>query len=250
MLIDSPKNPRVKAWRRLQTKTGRAEAVSFLVEGPHLVAEALAGGAPIHELILSEGVAPPEGLAGNIPLIHVSARVMKDISETESPQGIIAVCGFSHEPPPAPNAGGFLLLHGVQDPGNVGTMIRTASAAGLAGVIAGPGSADIYNGKTVRASQGAIFQLPVFHAALDPWILRFRSAGIPVYAADARGGVPYREIQPSQHFALIVGNESAGLPEEIIQHAGQSVHIPIRGHAESLNVAVAAGILLFHLAAN
>lgn len=249
MVIDSPKNPRVKAWRRLQSKNGRAEAASFLVEGPHLVSEAIAGGAPIHELILSEGVAPPEGLAGNIPVIRVTQRVMKEIAETETPQGMVAVCGFSHESPPHPTAGGFLLLHNVQDPGNVGTMIRTASAAGLAGVIAGPGTADIYNGKVVRASQGAIFHLPVFHAAIDSWISRLQSANVPVYAADARGGVSFRNVEPARQFALIVGNEAAGLPAEVVERADKPIHIPIKGHAESLNVAIATGILLFHLSA-
>ncbi|HEU5141293.1 MAG TPA: RNA methyltransferase, partial [Bacillales bacterium] len=147
MYIESKKNPRVKEWKKLHMKKGRDRSGLFLIEGYHMVEEALAGNVEVVEVIFQERAdLPLEWELDDIPLYAVTTSVLKEISETQNPQGIAAVCrkresSFSVEPD-----GKYLCIDAVQDPGNVGTMIRTADAAGLTAVILGEGCADPYNG--------------------------------------------------------------------------------------------------------
>ncbi|KPD01469.1 putative TrmH family tRNA/rRNA methyltransferase [Geobacillus sp. BCO2] len=142
-----------------------------------------------------------------------------------------------------------LLIDAVQDPGNLGTMIRTADAAGIDAVILGEGCADLYNAKVVRATQGSLFHLPVVNGDLAQWIARFKEQGIPVYGTALEKAVDYRTVPLSSSFALLVGNEGSGIRPELLGLTTENVYIPIYGQAESLNVAVAAGILLYSLQA-
>ncbi|AKU26009.1 MULTISPECIES: TrmH family RNA methyltransferase [Geobacillus] len=245
--IESPKNARVKQWKKLLTKKGRDETGLFLLEGFHLVEEAVKSRAPLVELMVDERTAIPPGWDVSVPVVIVTEAVMKAISSTETPQGIAAVC--RQLPAELEGVKTALLIDAVQDPGNLGTMIRTADAAGIDAVILGEGCADVYNPKVVRATQGSLFHLPVVKGDLAQWIARFKEQGIPVYGTALENAVDYRTVPPSSSFALLVGNEGSGVRREWLEMTTETIYIPIYGQAESLNVAVAAGILLYSLQA-
>ncbi|MCP8967402.1 TrmH family RNA methyltransferase [Ectobacillus ponti] len=244
--IDSPQNARAKQWKKLLTKKERDKSGLFLVEGFHLVEEALKADV-VRELIISESVEVPHGWdTRNAELYLVSEALAKGLSDTEAPQGIFAVCG-KPEADILVQDGRFLLLDGVQDPGNLGTMIRTADAAGLTAVILGEGTVDLYNSKVLRSTQGSLFHLPVIKGRLEDWVHKLRDNGVAVYGTALEGAVPFTEAPAGGSFALIMGNEGSGVRPELLGECDRSLYIPIHGAAESLNVAVAAGILTYYL---
>ncbi|MFC0557882.1 TrmH family RNA methyltransferase [Halalkalibacter alkalisediminis] len=245
--IDSVKNEHVKRWKKLKTKKGRETTGRFLIEGYHLVEEAIKAQKLVEYILLTEGANPPATLSlQNEDVIIVSDQIMKELSETETPQGIAAVCVLPSEPDVERLEGQFLLIDRVQDPGNLGTMIRTADAAGMTGVILGEGSVDVFNSKVIRASQGSIFHLPVMKGNLQEWVLRLKHAMIPVFGTSLQGASSYTAIEPQAQFAIIMGNEGEGMSASLLEMTDQNIYIPIHGKAESLNVAVATGILLYY----
>lgn len=244
--ITSAKNVRIKAWRRLLDPQGRQEAGAFLIEGPHLVAEALAVRLDDVQVLLVEEGKPVPTHAPETEVCTLSPKAMAALCDVQQPQGVAAICRMRPAPlEPAP--GRFLLLDDVRDPGNLGTLIRTADAAGLDAVVVGETCVDPYNPKALRASQGSIFHLPVVQGELASWIAGLRACGVPVYGTVVRGGLPYHAISPQRHFALLLGNEAHGVSARLLVETDANVTIPLPGHAESLSVAVAGGILLFHL---
>lgn len=246
-VLQSSKNPRVKEWKKLHTKKGRDKTGTYLIEGNHLIEEALKTD-HIIELMLQNSLPVPDiAIEEQIPVTFISSEISRTISATETPQGIFAVCKKNvSEPDPAVHKR-FLLLDGVQDPGNIGTMIRTADAAGLDAVIFGEGTGDLYNPKVIRSAQGSHFHLKFASGSLREWIERFKSHDIPVYGTALCRAVPYKEVPPAKAFAFIVGNEGAGVSQEVLDLTDKNLFIPIYGKSESLNVAVAAGILMYHL---
>ncbi|EUJ44368.1 TrmH family RNA methyltransferase [Paenilisteria rocourtiae] len=248
-MIKSTKNDRVKNWRKLQTKKGRQQEFSYLVEGFHLVEEALRQDGLVTELIIAPSVKIPEGWnTTNIPVFYVNKEVATSISETITDQGIFAVVKM--EDPEIMMLFGkkFLLLDGVQDPGNVGTLIRTADAAGYDAVVLGRGSADLYNPKVIRSTQGSHFHIPVLQANLLHWVERFEEEGVPIFGAVLDDtATKLQEVEPRETLALMVGNEGNGIQAELQTRLTHKVYIPIYGASESLNVAVAAGILMYGL---
>jgi TrmH family RNA methyltransferase len=246
--IESKKNPRVKEWKKLHTKKGRDKSGCFFIEGYHLIGEALKSDVEIIDLVIEEGTEiPAQWHDDRISFCEVTGGVMKDISDTETPQGVIAVCRKPKVSLPKNLRGQFLLIDGVQDPGNIGTMIRTADAAGLTAVILGKGCADPYNGKVLRATQGSLFHLPVEEGDLFEWVKEFKRQQVPVYGTALQGGKTYTDVFTNEYFALIVGNEGNGVDPALLKETDEKLYIPIHGHAESLNVSVAAGILLYGL---
>ncbi|ASA97726.1 RNA 2'-O ribose methyltransferase, SpoU family [Anoxybacillus flavithermus TNO-09.006] len=244
--IESPKNERVKQWKKLLTKKGRDKTGLFLIEGFHLVEEAVKSGVHIEELIVAEhAVIPASWNISHIPMTIVTDEVIKAISDTETPQGIAAVCKQMHWN--VDDIQTALFIDAVQDPGNVGTIIRTADAAGIDAVVVGEGSVDIYNAKVIRATQGSLFHFPVIKGDIGQWIAHFQNRHIPIYGTSLQNGVDYRSVSPSSSFALIVGNEGSGVNDKWLQQTTANLYVPIYGKAESLNVAVATGILLYHL---
>lgn len=246
--IESKKNPRVKEWKKLQTKKGRDRSGCFLIEGYHLVEEALDAGVTLTEVIV-QGKAdlPLEWNLDDLAIYEVTTSVMKDISETEHPQGVAAVCRKRELSLPEDLKGQYLLVDAVQDPGNVGTMIRTADAAGLKGIVLGEGCTDPYNGKVLRATQGSLFHLPVVEGDLYQWVDELKRQQVCVFSTALEDGQTYTSIQAPDHFALIVGNEAGGVDPTLLDKSDQQLTIPIEGKAESLNVSVATGILLYGL---
>ena len=245
--IESMQNARVKQWKKLLGKKERDKSRKFLVEGFHLVEEALKNGL-VEDIILKEGTDLP--LTWNLEssdLFTVHNDVFAALADTDTPQGIIAVC---HKPRFELEEGGLetiLLIDRVQDPGNIGTMIRTADAAGFSAVILGDGCADPYSPKVVRSTQGSLFHLPILKGNLGDWINRLQASGVKVFGTALQGAKPYREIERADRFALLVGNEGSGVSKELLEKTDQNVYIPIYGQSESLNVAVAAGILMYGL---
>ena len=155
---------------------------------------------------------------------------------------------FEREEIPAELSGRYLFLEDIQDPGNVGTIIRTADAAGFDGVFISRLSADIYNLKTLRSMQGSHFHLPVYRMDAADFIRLTQSSRLPILASTLSStSIDYREVNSRESFVLVMGNEGQGISPEMTAAANLLVHISMKGQAESLNVAVAAGILIFHL---
>jgi RNA methyltransferase, TrmH family len=243
--IHSSKNPQVKQWKKLHTKKEREKTNTFLVEGFHLVEEALKSADLVVELIVSEEVEIPQRINyGSVSMTVVHKEVVKELSETETSQGIFAVC----KQPKAnvENVKSYLFLDSIQDPGNLGTIIRTADAAGIDAVIVGDGSVDIYNSKVLRSAQGSHFHLPIVRGDLYHWVEKVKGLNIPIYGTSLENGTVYTEVKPSEHFALIMGNEGNGIQADLLTKTNQNLYIPILGKSESLNVAVAAGVLLYY----
>ncbi len=246
--IDSVKNPQVKTWKKLHTKKERDKLRLFFIEGFHLVEEALKTKEIIKELIITEQTdLPTNWNVDDVSVVIVTEDIMKTISETETPQGIAAVCHQTMNEEVLNTAKKVLLLDAVQDPGNVGTIIRTADAAGVEAVVIGEGSVDVYNGKAIRSTQGALFHLPVVKKNLHEVVNQLKERGVPVYGTSLENGQPYTNVQPPVSFALLVGNEGNGVSKELLEKTDGNLYIPIYGKSESLNVAVATGVLLYYL---
>lgn len=246
--IESTQNALVKHWKKLVTsKKDRDKSGEFIVEGFHLVEEALKKEGTILHLIIREDLELPAGwVTDNLQLIQVTKAVAKELVETEQSQGVFAHCRQpEHTSEEADSWKKLLFIDSVQDPGNIGTMIRTADAAGMDAVILGKGSADPFNPKTVRSAQGSHFHIPVVKGELGDWIDRAKSSGIKVIGTGLQNAVDHYNVDPLNQFALIVGNEGSGVAAEYLSKADDIVNIPLYGKAESLNVAIAAGILLY-----
>ncbi len=244
-VIESTRNGKVKAWRELHRRKGRAAAGLFLAEGPHLVEEAIRSGLRIEEIVLQRGVDTPVN-AGVCKVTAVTEHVMRAVCESETPQGVVAVCRLPAKEELPAARGSWLLLDGMQDPGNVGALIRTADAAGCTCVVCGTGSADPFGGKALRASQGSVFHVPVIRNGLQQTIAALKKSGMTVMAT-SMAGESYKGLGPQSDFALVMGSEGGGVSREVEALCDRCVTIPMRGRAESLNVAVAAGVLLFSL---
>lgn len=245
--IHSANNPQVKQWKKLLTKKERDKTNLFLVEGFHLVEEALIGDQIIEIIISEKKNLPPSWDYGSTPVTMVTDEIIDGLSDTEAPQGVLAVCRQREASSDIARGERFLLVDAVQDPGNLGTMIRTADAAGMDAVIVGEGSVDIYNPKVLRSAQGSHFHLPIIRGNLFEWVDELKAAQIPVYGTALENAKEYTDIQGQGKSALIVGNEGSGVNKDLLGLTTANLYIPIFGKSESLNVAVATGILLYHL---
>jgi TrmH family RNA methyltransferase len=250
-MISSTQNERVKYIRSLARRRVRQREGRFVVEGTRLIDEAArAGIEPVLALYTKSWGATPEGQRLSAWLAQAvegswlaSDRVLAACAGTQNPQGVMAVVPFVRL---EPHPGLILILDGLRDPGNLGTILRSAEACGVGQVILAPGTVDLYNPKVVRGAMGAHFRLPV--ASLDwPDITR-QVAGRAVWLADARGGTDYDRVDWGQPSALIVGGEAAGAGEEAASLASGRTSIPMTAGTESLNAAMAATVLLFEAA--
>lgn len=244
--IESIQNPKVKQWKKLLMKKERDKSGTFLVEGFHLVEEALKQSDSVMEIIVSDKTGlPPRWDSGEIPVTIVTEEISNSLSDTEAPQGIYAVCRQVQIE--VPEAKTYLLIDAVQDPGNLGTMIRTADAAGIDAVVVGKGSVDVYNSKVLRSAQGSHFHLPIIRGDLHDWVDKLHEKNISVYGTALEGASAYTDISTGESYALLVGNEGNGVSKELLAKTTANLYIPIYGKSESLNVAVATGILLYFL---
>ena len=243
-IITSKANSVVKNAKKLHQKKYRKSA--YLIEGWHLFEEAVQAGVMIEKIFALENYRGQ--LAAFPQTIWVSDDILLDLADSQTPQGIVAVVQKEEVGQAGLSQGKFLFLEDVQDPGNVGTIIRTADAAGFTGVIVSDKSADIYSLKTLRSMQGSHFHLPIYRMSSQRLLEEAKEAAIPVLATTlSKDSVDYRELPPIENFVLVMGNEGQGISSLMAESADQLVHISMKGQAESLNVAVAAGILIFHL---
>ena len=243
-IITSKANSVVKNAKKLHQKKYRKS--SYLIEGWHLFEEAVQAGVTIEKIFALESYR--DQLAAFPQTVWVSEDILLDLADSQTPQGIVAVVQKEEVGQADFRQGKFLFLEDVQDPGNVGTIIRTADAAGYTGVIVSDKSADIYSLKTLRSMQGSHFHLPIYRMSSQALLEEAKKAAIPVLATTlSKDSVDYRELPPIENFVLVMGNEGQGISPLMAESADQLVHISMKGQAESLNVAVAAGILIFHL---
>jgi len=245
---------RVKTARRLARRVNRAEHRLFLAEGPQAVREALAVPGCVREVFAVPGRYDDlDATAAGVPWHWVDEPALASLAETVHPQGVVAVCGFVDVPldqllTPRPRL--LALCADVRDPGNAGTVIRCADAAGAGGVLLTGSSVDPYNGKAVRASVGSLFHLPLAIEADTAAVVRqLQAHGVTVLAADGAGELDLDAATDDGRLAAptawLFGNEAWGLPEELAGLADHRVRIPIHGRAESLNLATAAAVCLY-----
>src|SRR5690625_4152327 len=243
-MITSVQNNQVKNWRKLQTKKYRTQSQRFLIEGFHLIEEAIKSDWEIETIIIQNGIDIPDWISKDLT-IHVNTHVFNEISQTETTQGIAAVVKMKELYPK--HDGIVLLVDAIQDPGNLGTIIRTADAAGLTKIFLGKGTVDPYNDKVIRASQGSIFHIPITQGNLLELIPELQAKHYMIVASTLENATNYMDIKPREKMGLIIGNEGAGINKDIVAIADKTVTIPIYGQAESLNVSVAAGILMYQM---
>lgn len=247
-MITSATNPKIKYARRLQTdRRFRRREQAFVVEGDRWLAELVRQAYPPALVFYTDDWLQTADNAHilaqlDAPVQMVSAELMALMSDTESPPGILAVVPVRLLPVPAqPSL--LLILDEITNPGNLGTMLRTAGAAGVDAVLLGPGCVDATNPKVVRGSMGALLRLPIH--ALDWAQIGALSAEMQVWLAAADGEMVYTAVNWHEPSALIVGNEARGASEAAVALATGRISIPMRDATESLNAAVAAGIILF-----
>ncbi|MCU1667338.1 MAG: tRNA/rRNA methyltransferase [Blastococcus sp.] len=250
------RSARIVAARKLTRRAGRDAAGLFLAEGRQAVSEALTDPGGVREVFVTEDAAAAhtELLAGtSVPVRLVTGKAAAGLSETVTPQGLVAVCALRDVPADAvvqnpPRLA--VALAELADPGNAGTVLRTADACGAGAVVFGVGSADPYGGKAVRSSAGSLFHLDVVRGApLEELLPALRDAGVTVLAADGGGEAALDEVSDDGRLTgpvlWLFGNEARGVPAGLAALADARVRIPMRGRAESLNLAAAAAICLY-----
>lgn len=240
MLITSVHNEHIKELVKLKEKKYRDESNTFLVETKHLVLEAYKAGL-IKELILEQDEIFPL----DVPITYVSKEVLKKLSSVESPSKVMAVVNKRE----LENTYGekVLILDRIQDPGNLGTIIRSAVAFNIKTIICSPDTVDFYNPKVVRASQGMMFHIPILVKDTKEVINELRENDYKIVGTKVTNGKDVRTASIYSHFALIIGNEGQGISKEIDEMCDEYLYIKMNENCESLNASVAASILLYEI---
>lgn len=261
--IVSPDNPLIKDAEKLKLKKYRDQEGRYLVEGHHLVHEAIHHGATIETIFvrskeMEEGSEEYSQLLTELSeqgvnLVRLSDQLFDRLADTQSPQGIIAMVKQTHwslkeffDQNGGLTGTNLLVLDRIQDPGNAGTMIRTADAAGFGGIVSIKGTVDLYGPKTVRAAAGSLFRMPVLYLdTATEAIDTLRSYGKRILVTTPYASKSCFEVSMDQEIALVIGNEGAGVSEPFLLGADETIGIPMDSAVDSLNAAVAAGIFMF-----
>lgn len=254
--ITSTSNPRVKEAVRIRERKDAGSRDAFVIEGRRIVEMALGAGAGVREAFFTDQfIAKKEGrdivrlLAGSgAEIIEVAGHVLARLADTETPQGIVAVVShFSSSLDKLPSNDNplYVLVDGIQDPGNLGAIIRTSDAAGADAVILLPGTCDAFMPKTIRATAGSIFNIPVVPAEAEDILKRLRDGNIAIAVTAADADRSVFEAALSRPLAFVFGNEGRGVSGQIRESANLFLKIPLYGKAESLNVATSAAICLY-----
>ncbi len=242
MKIESLENKKVKEWTKLKTKKYRDQKGLFLIEGDHLLKEALKKKC-VQEILASDGQFKVEGL----PFYEVSQDILKKLSSQESGTSVIAVCCKIES---RAILGNVCLLDCIQDPGNLGTILRSCVAFGIDTVVCSADTVDFYNEKVIRASEGSFFYLNLIKNDLK-WILSdLQKKGYCIYATNVSEGKNIKKMTIKQNYAIIMGNEGRGVDKTFQDLANELISIPTTKNVESLNVGVATSILLYELYSN
>ena len=242
-MITSAQNSKVKNANKLKKKRDRDKTGQALIEGYHLIEEAYQSTVKIKQLFVVDVERLDEGLMTYAEeVFEINLKVAESLSGTVTPQGFFAV--IEKPVPETTQAKQVLLVDCIQDPGNLGTLIRTADAAGLDLIVLEKGTADPYQDKVLRASQGSVFHIPIITQELSEFIDHFEGN---VYGTALENALPYQQIPSQDNFALLLGNEGEGVNTDLLNKTTQNLTIPIYGKAESLNVAIAGSIVMYHL---
>lgn len=250
-LITSRQNPLCTHIRKLATSASyRRQHGEFLCDSPKLLEEALLRRADLHTVVCTEDAALPPIPAG-VRLVQVPGDVMKSLSPAQTPQGVLSICGMPSAKLPVKLEGKrYVVLDGVQDPGNVGTILRTADAFSADGMLLVNACADLYNPKTVRATMGAVFRCPVWTCDADALRALLTASELPLYGAALRSDTLDARTVDYSRCAIAIGSEGKGLSNGMLERCDRTVLIPMQAHCESLNAAIAATVLLWEAARN
>lgn len=242
IVISSLDNDKVKKLRKLQMKKYRDRYNEYIVEGLHLVYEAYKIGV-LDELILLEG----ENLPLPVPYTYYSKNVIKKVSVMDTPSTVMGLCHKREKDEIVGNR--ILILDDIQDPGNLGTIIRSAVAFNIDTIVLSNNTVDLYNSKVLRATQGMFFHTNIIIRNVFEIVALLRNINIPIYGTDVNGGVDARSLteDDKKRFALIIGNEGNGVKKELNDLCDKKLYIKMRKDVESLNVAIAGSILLYEL---
>lgn len=247
--ITSRQNPLCTHLRKLSSSAAyRRQCGEFLCDSPKLLQEALLWGSELHTVVVTAGTeAPP--LPKGVRLVEVPADVMRSVSPMETPQGTLFTCAIHTEPLPETLAGRrYVVLDTLQDPGNVGTILRTADAFHADGMFLVNGCADLYNPKTLRATMGAVFRCPVWTVGVEELSALLKRSGIPLYGAALREDTLDARQADYSRCAIAIGSEGRGLTDAVLAVCDRTIKIPMSEHCESLNAAAAATVLLWEAA--
>lgn len=241
--ITSAQNNKIKQAIKLAKKRERDKTGLALIEGYHLIEEAYKSNIAIKQLFMVEPDRVDDAIVEYAELtFEINLKVAEALSGTVTPQGFFAVI---EKPVYDKNdAQQVLLIDRIQDPGNLGTLIRTADAVGLDLIILEKGTADPYQDKVLRASQGSVFHLPIITAELIDFVNDFNG---PIYGTALENAVSFKSIEQQEKFGILLGNEGEGVKPELLEAVTDNITIPMYGKAESLNVAIAGSILMYHL---
>lgn len=242
MVISSLENDKVKSLVKLSQKKYRDIEGRYLIEGEHLVEEAIKAGVLLYVIALENSV-----VNYNVEIMYVTREVLKKISAMDNPPSIIGVCSKNDKKEIIGNK--ILLLDEIQDPGNLGTIIRSSLAFNIDTIILTEGSVDLYNSKVLRATQGMFFHINIVSMKKSEVINYMRNNNIPIYGTSVVNGVDVSELNGNEkdEFCLAMGNEGNGLSKEIVDVCSKNLYIKMNSKVESLNVGVACSILLYEL---
>ena len=239
MLYTSLENKKIKNIKKLYTKKYRDEYNEFLIEGEHLVQEAYKKGI-LKELILEEGT----DFKLDVETSYVTSNILKHMSELSNPSKIMGVCKKIE---PKEIGEKLVMLDGVQDPGNLGTIIRSSVAFNIDTIILSKTCVDLYNSKVLRATQGMIFNVNIIEEDLEKIIPELKRKNYKVYGTKVNGGKSLKDIEKTDKFAIIMGNEGNGVTSNILDMCSDYIYIDMNESCESLNVGVATSIILYEL---
>lgn len=241
--LTSINNPYIKYLSKLHNAKSRKEERKFLVEGEHLVSEAYKT-KNLEAIIYSDSKFKLDGVKN----IYVSDNIIEKLSLTKTPQKVIGLCKFLENKIENPKS--FLLLDNIQDPGNLGTLLRSSLGFNIDKIYLSKGTVDIYNDKVVRSSQGAIFYLDFEYQDLELVIEKLKSESVEVFGTDVSNGLTLDKVSVPNKYAIILGNEGSGISKNILSMVKQNIYIKTNLKLESLNVAIAGSIILHHFASN
>lgn len=238
MKIESLQNTKVKEWLKLKEKKYRDRTNLFLIEGDHLIKEAQKKG------VIKEVITTDESYDGNLPHFEVTGQIMKKLSEQMSSTKIMAVC---EKWDTQEIKGNICILDNLQDPGNLGTIIRSALALGIDTIILSHDSVDLYNEKVIRASEGMIFHLNFIRSDLKDIFPKLKELNYAIYGTNVLKGTDLKNIHFADKRAIIIGNEGNGMKKEWERYCDTLINIPLNKKCESLNAGVAASIIFYEM---
>jgi len=242
MLITSLENDRIKNYIKLKDKKYRKKTNTFIVEGLHLVLEAYKSGMLVELIIEKDEVLPLD-----VPVIYVTNEIINKISSLDTPSNIMGLCKINEDT--TIKGTKILMLDGIQDPGNLGTIIRSSVAFNVDTIILGENTVDLYNPKVIRATQGMVFHTNIINKNLKSSIGELKSKEIPIYGTKVEYGEDVRKLpsKDKKAYGLVVGNEGNGVSDEILELCDKYIYIDMNDKVESLNVGVATSIVLYEL---